>query len=88
MASAKTPRARLATWVKAQGTQEQAGKSLGITQGHVSAVLKGRKVPSLQVAVNIERATGGAIRASEWVQRPRRRRRSASNIKAVTTGAA
>jgi transcriptional regulator with XRE-family HTH domain len=83
MAAIKSPRERLKDWVSRYPTQTDAGKVLGISQGHVSAILRGSKVPSLDAAAAIERATKGKIRAIEWARRTRKR--SAPNVKAVAS---
>lgn len=48
-------------------TQAKLADELGISRGYMSELVAGSKIPSLGVAVAIERATGGAIPASSWV---------------------
>jgi plasmid maintenance system antidote protein VapI len=40
---------------------------LKVSRSYLSDLLNGKKVPSLDLAVRIERATGGAVAASSWV---------------------
>lgn len=40
---------------------------LGVSGGYLSQLLSGQKLPSLRLAVKIERATGGRVPASSWV---------------------
>jgi hypothetical protein len=37
-----------------------------ITVAHLRELEKGRRVPSLQLALGIEKATGGAVSVREW----------------------
>lgn len=45
---------------------EWAGR-LGISRNHLSSILSGVRLPSLTLAVRIERKTEGAIPAASWV---------------------
>jgi DNA-binding transcriptional regulator YdaS (Cro superfamily) len=49
----KTPQARLAD-------------EINVTYGYMSQLVNGAKMPSLTVALLIERATDGAVSASSW----------------------
>lgn len=50
-----------------QITQSTFAGRIGITQAALSRMLSGRIVPSLETAVKIQRETGGAVGADEWV---------------------
>lgn len=43
---------------------------LGISRSYLSDILNGNKIPSLELAAKIERATGGAVMASSWIVDP------------------
>lgn len=43
---------------------------LGISRPYLSDILNGNKVPSLELAARIERATDGAVMAASWVPTP------------------
>ena len=47
-------------------------RRLGISRGYLSEMLAGKKLPSLTLAVTIERETGGAVPASSWVPEPKK----------------
>ena len=49
-------------------TQEQFAERIGVDQSTISRLLKNKMRPSLTLAVNIERETGGAIPASAWLR--------------------
>lgn len=40
---------------------------LEISRSYLSDILNGNKTPSLDLAVRIERLTGGAVPASSWI---------------------
>lgn len=42
-------------------------RRLGVSTSHMSGLLSGKKLPSLELAVRIERATGGRVPAASWV---------------------
>ena len=42
-------------------------KRLNISKSYMSDLLNGNRVPSLDLAVRIERATDGAVPASSWL---------------------
>lgn len=45
-------------------------QAFGISEPHLSRILSGQKLPSLRLAVAIERKTSGAVPASSWVPEP------------------
>ena len=51
-----------------RATQRDFASSLGISQAFLSQLLNGRRIPSLDLAVRIERLTDGAVPASSWVK--------------------
>lgn len=58
----------LSDYLKAnQILQQDFAKRIGATQGTVSRLAKQSMVPSLALAVAIERETNGAVPASSWV---------------------
>lgn len=58
----------LSDYLKAnQILQQDFAKRIGATQGTVSRLAKQAMVPSLALAVAIERETNGAVPASSWV---------------------
>lgn len=64
-------RRRLQAWIAFLGeTQREVASRLGCTQGHVSALLLGKRGAGLEVAAAIERESAawplGPIRAWEW----------------------
>ena len=57
---------RLAAWLgRTKLTQYDLADSLGVSQGQVSSIVTGRRKPSLDLAIKIERLAG--IPASAWV---------------------
>jgi transcriptional regulator with XRE-family HTH domain len=48
-------------------TQTAWADRIGVSRSYMSNLLNGKKRPSLEVAVRIERETGGLIPASSWV---------------------
>lgn len=48
-------------------TRSDWAASLRISRAYLSDLLNGKATPSLAVAVRIERATGGAVPASSWI---------------------
>ncbi|WP_225028988.1 helix-turn-helix transcriptional regulator [Xinfangfangia pollutisoli] len=48
-------------------TQAQFAETVGVDQATVSKLCRGKLVPSLPLAVRIERATRGEVAASSWV---------------------
>lgn len=56
----------LTTYLKANGlTQADFAARVGVTQGALSKICNGRN-PDLEVAIAIERETGGAIPVASW----------------------
>ena len=49
------------------GRQRDLANALGISQPHLSLLMAGKKRPSLELAIRIERVTGGAVPATSWV---------------------
>lgn len=47
-------------------TQALVAKEVGISRGHMSDIVKGRRGPSLDVALRIERCTAGAVPVESW----------------------
>ena len=39
----------------------------GVSRGHMSALVSGAKAPSLNLALTIERLTGGKVPVASWV---------------------
>lgn len=55
-------------WIDASGlTRAEVADRLGVSREALFALLGGRRVPSLQTAVAIERLTGGAVPPRLWV---------------------
>ena len=64
---AKPVTAKLALQIERhEATQGRAADRLGISEGHLSDLLRGRRTPSLALAIRIEQAYG--IPASAWTQ--------------------
>lgn len=64
---------KLAAYMKDRSppkTQADWGALFGISRNYLSEIASGAKSPSLEVAVRIERATGGAVPASSWIESP------------------
>lgn len=51
-------------------TQTVWARRLGISAAHLSDLVTGKKLPSLDLAVRIERATQGRVPPSHWVPEP------------------
>jgi len=55
-------------FIKSSGeTQAKWAGRLGISRAYLSMLTSGQKTPGLDLAVRIERATGGAVTAASWV---------------------
>jgi transcriptional regulator with XRE-family HTH domain len=66
-----TRRSKLGEWVDAQGwTRQQLADELGITVGSAVRLCNGVRRPSLELAIKIERLTGGAIPVTCWIEVP------------------
>lgn len=48
-------------------TPAQWAIRLGISRPHMSTLMSGKRKPSLDLAVRIERATNGAVPAESWI---------------------
>lgn len=46
--------------------EKMSSFGMSITVAHLRELEKGRRVPSLQLALGIERATSGAVSVREW----------------------
>jgi transcriptional regulator with XRE-family HTH domain len=58
---------RLKQWLDAEGsTQRQMASRLGITDAHMSSIIRGVETPGLSLAVKIENLTGIPPRA--WAE--------------------
>jgi transcriptional regulator with XRE-family HTH domain len=76
----------LKDWLHRRGLNQQEGcEELGIRPEEMSMFVNGRRRPSLEKAVKIERLTG--IPASSWVSSPRDKRRSAPYSRAQNNAA-
>ncbi len=51
-------------------TRTQFADELGIGRPFLSMLESGRKRPSLELAVRIERLTAGGVPASSWIEEP------------------
>lgn len=63
-------RSRFRAWVASVGSQQKAAAVLGCSQMAVSSLClsnENARTPGLRIALAIERATDGKIRASEWL---------------------
>ncbi|WP_097082584.1 helix-turn-helix transcriptional regulator [Rhodobacter sp. JA431] len=59
---------KLSEHLKQAGLPQSAfAEAIGVSRGHMSALISGARLPSLELAVRIERLTGGAVPASSWV---------------------
>ena len=57
----------LSAYLKASGkTQAALAAEVGVSQAYIAKLCRSG-VPSLQVAVDLERVTGGAVPARSWV---------------------
>ena len=62
---------KLQHYLDATGTRQSAMAALlGISRGYMSQMVSGLKLPSLDLAVRIERITNGAVPASAWIPMP------------------
>lgn len=59
---------QLLSYLKATKTrQADFAAIVGVSQATVSKLIGGSVAPSLELAVRIERATGGEVKATSWV---------------------
>lgn len=47
-------------------TQQDFAESLGIKQPSLSMILNGKRTPGLRLALDIQEATKGCVRADSW----------------------
>lgn len=60
----------LLTWLRANKMRRyQLAEKVGISATQLSAYIKGRNNPKLEVAYRIERITDGAVPATSWIER-------------------
>jgi len=58
----------LAAFLKSREIKQAAfAAKIGVTPGYLSALLAGKKTPSLTVAVAIQRATDGSVPSDSWI---------------------
>jgi transcriptional regulator with XRE-family HTH domain len=58
---------KLHTYLTAAGKkQSDLARELGVSRGYLSELVNGAKKPGLALATDIERATAGAVPASDW----------------------
>ncbi|WRH62073.1 MAG: helix-turn-helix transcriptional regulator [Fuscovulum sp.] len=63
---------KLRTFLSQSGTtQAELAKEVGVSRPYMSELVGGTKIPSLENAVAIERATNGAVPASSWINSQR-----------------
>jgi len=63
----------LQDFIKASGrTQAHWASAFGVSTGFLSTLVSRRKMPSLELAVRIERMTQGAVPVASWVASPDR----------------
>ena len=51
-------------------SRERFASTLGISRGYLSGLEHGKKLPSLDLAVRIDRLTHGAVPVASWVETP------------------
>lgn len=51
-------------------SRERFASTLGISRGYLSGLEHGKKLPSLDLAVRIDRLTHGAVPVASWVEKP------------------
>lgn len=60
-------RGPLAAWMAANKKKlKDASAQLGVSVQHLSNLIHGHSKPSLEIAVKIEAATGGAVTVGSW----------------------
>ena len=58
----------LAEFIKRSGmTQTAFADQLGVSKSYLSTLISRRRLPSLVLAVTIERVTDGAVPATSWI---------------------
>ena len=64
-------RNKLGEWVDANGwTRQQLAESLGIALGSATRLCSGARRPSLEMAIQIEDLTEGAVSVRSWLEVP------------------
>jgi len=64
--------AKLKRWRERKGlSQAAAGALVGCSQAMFGALEKGSKKPGVDLALAIERETGGGVRVRDWASAPR-----------------
>jgi DNA-binding transcriptional regulator YdaS (Cro superfamily) len=59
----------LREWLRLNNVgQAEFARHIGVTQGPISKFIAGHVLPSLETAVLIESATGGAVKPASWVR--------------------
>jgi transcriptional regulator with XRE-family HTH domain len=62
---------KLSKWIDAQDlTRDQVATKLSVGRTYLDKLCRGASRPSLELAIEIEKLTRGAIPASEWLQVP------------------
>lgn len=62
---------KLSSWIDAKGlTRDVVAARLGIGRTYLDKLCRGASRPSLELALQIERLTSGAVIASEWLSVP------------------
>lgn len=60
----------LRTWMKEQRiNQKELAKRLNCTAGHISKIVKYDMRPSLELIIEIEALTNGAVSVGDWIKR-------------------
>lgn len=63
---------RLAIWLRSVNlSDDEAAKLFGISREYLSMLRRGDRVPSIDLGVQIERITGGIVKASSFVKKRR-----------------
>jgi len=66
---------KLSAWLDAVGmTRYDLAERLTIARGHVDKICNGERRPSLELAIEIERITKGAVPAAYWTSVPKHSR--------------
>ena len=64
-------RSKLGEWVDANGwTRHQVAEALGIAFGTATRLCSGARRPSLEMAIQIEDLTNGAVSVRSWLAVP------------------
>lgn len=78
MGQAKRPRGRpratetkLSRWIDAEKlTRDDVADRLGIGRTYLDKLCRAKSRPSLELALDIEKLTGGAVPATDWLKVP------------------